>query len=714
GESVAEMQLHSPILASLKAAAADDKLWPEVVDELDRLREKFPDDLSIAIAAAQAELSSPKRPKELKSVRALVELAAKQFNDAKPFAPVDPHLALWIVARELAAVGHVSNVPEKEHVENVLHAELAKQAFLAAQGHRDPRFLWSLLREQGQLALTSGDRETALSVWTTLIREALRPRSADEWVPMLYQGNVIIGGDWPDVRLRRARELGRMTLDVGFADLSLKTFRDLVAIWLKPSEVKLSASGDDFSGKGLSLAAESRMQLLSHFSQAVFDAWEDLEPRWREKQVAADAIYATLAECVLPAEHRDEVLAFALSVDRNHKSEPQSLGQRLVQIAVAESRVDDLRKRLAAREPTKESEMSLRLMWLQLALATRDDALFAEQFAELEKQRDWPWLTHESHVAPQIVRLLAQQPEHRDRTAKLFGALLSSLPSSLAKAEFPASDLRRWLARYHLERGQADQGRDTIAAHLRHMEGVWSSAGAMDGQHLRRLELLELAQEYATAGLVQESLELLGQAADARWPDKFADENPVRVLATLEGTLKARPAAERYLLWKTWSLPDGSGSNARAQMRLMSGAARFTDDNKDLNAKLRLMSSARLLIESAREANRLDELATFVATEGVKRFDNRVNALLALIRLAQSDIASAESLLKKALAAGEPTDGKASSILRTQAWDDGLLAEACGKTNELRELGQAFSKRAATGARELKDAALLRLVEPGN
>ncbi|HLQ46541.1 MAG TPA: tetratricopeptide repeat protein, partial [Planctomycetaceae bacterium] len=109
GESVAEMQLHSPILASLKAAATDDKLWPEVVDALNRLREEFPDDLSIAIAAAQAEVSSPKRPKELKSVRALVELAAKQSGDAKPFALVDPHLALWIVARELAAVGHVSN-----------------------------------------------------------------------------------------------------------------------------------------------------------------------------------------------------------------------------------------------------------------------------------------------------------------------------------------------------------------------------------------------------------------------------------------------------------------------------------------------------------------------------------------------------------------------------------------------------------------------------
>ena len=63
----------------------------------------------------------------------------------------------------VATVGHVSNVPEKEHVENVLHAELAKQAFRAAQGHRDPRFLWAMLREQGQLALTSGDRETGLT-----------------------------------------------------------------------------------------------------------------------------------------------------------------------------------------------------------------------------------------------------------------------------------------------------------------------------------------------------------------------------------------------------------------------------------------------------------------------------------------------------------------------------------------------------------------------
>ncbi len=711
GESVAELQLHSPILACVKAAAADDKLWPEVVVELNRLREQFPDDLSIAIAAAQTELSSPKRPRELKSVRAAVELATKQSGEAKRQMLVDPQLALWII------VGQVSNLPKKEdkQVENLLHKELATLSIAATQRQRDPRFLWAIRREQGQLALQRGDRDDARQFWTMLIADVLHPRSPEETVPMLVQGRVITSGEWPEIRMSRATALARMTLDAGFGELSLQAFRDSVRFWHKdnastrtfgPTATESSLGTASFGG----LIFNSRSHVLDFASESVVAAWEELEPRWRQQQVSADAIFAALADCVLPSGPRGEVFVFARPMER---ATPASLGGRLVQLAVAESRVEELRKRLASREKSKQSEMSLRLMKLQLALATGDDALFAEQFAELEQQPDGAWLAQEERIAAQIVRLLSQQTVHLDRTAKLFTALLSSLSGTSAKAEFPAADLRRWLARHHLKNGQADQGRDTIAAHLRHMEGVWSSAGAMDGQHLRRLELLELAQEYAAAGLAPESLELLGQAADARWPDKFADENPGAVLATLEKTLQSRPAAERYMLWKMWSLPDGGGSNARSQMRLMSGSASLTDGNQTADAKLRLISTARLLIESAREANRLDELATFVATEGMKRFDNRVNVLLALIRLAQSDVSAAEPLLKKTFATGEPTDGKASSILRTQAWDDGLLAAACSQHNQLRELGAAFAKRAAMGARELKDAALLGLLPTG-
>ena len=44
-------------------------------------------------------------------------------------------------------------------------------------------------------------------------------------------------------------------------------------------------------------------------------------------------------------------------------------------------------------------------------------------------------------------------------------------------------------------------------------------------------------------------------------------------------------------------------------------------------------------------------------------------------------------------------------------FEDGLLSVACWNHNELRELSEAFAQRAALGARELKDAALLRLVK---
>lgn len=719
GESVAEMQLHSPLLACLKEAATDDKLWPDVVVELDKLKRQFPDDFSIAITAALAELSSPKPPSELKLIRALAETAAK------PNQSSDLQLGLWIIARECAAVGHVSNVSEKEHVENVLHKEFAKLSVAAAQQQRDPRFLWAMLREQGQFAFKRNDREAALSAWTTLTNEALRPRPANEWLPMLFRDTVILGGDWPDVRWQRARDLARMTLDAGFADLSLKTFRNTVANWPKLEDSSFSFSGDGGTSGRITFIAKTRAEMLSIYSPIVFAAWHELEPRWREKQVPAESVFATLSESVLPADRPDEVAMFALPVERDTLVVPplggqarltetgqdrlkvelqtKSLGLRLVQIAVAESRVDELRKRLDSREKTKESEMSLRLLWLQLALATRDETLFAEQFAAFESQSEWPWSAHDERVVTQIIRLLSVQTGPRDHTAKLFARLLSSLPNNTAKAEFPAADLRRWLARYYLEQSEQDQGRDMIAAHLRHMEGVWSAAGAMDGQHLRRMELLDVAREYAAAGMAKESLELLGQAADARWPDKFVEENPGEVLSVLRENTKSLSATDRFMLWRTWTLPDSGSSNSRTQLRLMVGATRENDQ------KPQLISSAHLLIESAREANRLDELATFVATEGPKRFDGRVNVLLAMIRIAQADTPAAESLLKKL--SGDSTESKPGSALRTQTWDDALLSAECTANSKLSDVGQVFSTRATAAAKELKDTTLLELLK---
>ena len=81
-----------------------------------------------------------------------------------------------------------------------------------------------------------------------------------------------------------------------------------------------------------------------------------------------------------------------------------------------------------------------------------------------------------------------------------------------------------------------------------------------------------------------------------------------------------------------------------------------------------------------------------------------MNVLLALIRIAQADLSAAEPLLKKLSV--DSADNKPGSALRTQVWDDALLSEVCSTRPEFRELGRIFSKRASTGALELKDSLL--------
>ena len=189
--------------------------------------------------------------------------------------------------------------------------------------------------------------------------------------------------------------------------------------------------------------------------------------------------------------------------------------------------------------------------------------------------------------------------------------------------------------------------------------------------------------------------------ADARWPDRYPDENPGAVLAILEAKLKSRPAQERYELWRVWSLPnDGVKS-----MRLLSGVG---GQGSGVRA---LKSTAFLLVEAAREADRLAELDAFVEEQMKQRPSDRIHVLLTLIHLANKSPSSAESLVRQQITLWEPSAGKNHSATRTRVWDDWLLSVACSRHESLRALAGQLATRAEVGARELGDATLLELLK---
>jgi hypothetical protein len=749
GDSLTDLRLDSPFVSLLKEAAKDRDVWAKWTTELKRAEGRLPSDgveksndfrgltpagspsreLSLAILAALTELAAPEPKADLAALTQLVEVAKShlktEFSRTAP-AGFHPQLGLWLVARECLA--------RDEHQQ--LGQELADLATESASLHFDPRFQWAILRERGELALKADDKELASKLWKRLAVEVLRPRSAEETVPMLLGREFVWSANWPSTRLHRARDLCRLTLNAEMSEISLAIFRDTVSL-RKPPKPQFTFNNDIPIERAVS---ESHTEVLSKqpeyaefqatqsptFAADVLTAWETLEPEWRAKGVAADAIFATLLECVLPTNQPEEVSVFAVAhaarvvrtptSEQSHErpgvgvrstSHTPSLALRLVELTVAEKRIDTLTQRLAEREKSATNPLGLRLIHLLLSRLTSDEQRLDTELTKLA-QHDWskPALQN-NRVATQIVRLLSPLTERREQIAGLFEQWIAPVSKAYPRDEHPVSELRRWVAKRQLDQQQTDKAKETISSHLRHMDQVWSATGAMDGQHLRRLELIDIATDYANAGLTREAIDLLAQVADARWPDRYADENPGSVLAILEAKLKSRPAQERYELWRAWSLPnDGVKS-----MRMLSGAEVRSQrpavrEGKDSDLK----STAFLLVEAAREADRLAELDAFVEEQMKQRPSDRIHVLLALIHLANKVPAAAETLVRQQIMLWEPQAGKSNSATRTRVWDDWLISDACSRHDSLRDLAEQLSKRAGSGARELTDEALLHLI----
>ena len=716
GDSLTNLRLDSPFVSLINEAAKDKDLWAKWTAELRRAEGR--DELSLAILDSLTELfgqtSEISRTSEVSALSRLIPIAKSHLKiERSRTAPAGfhPQLGLWLVAREcLGREGHQK-----------LGHELADLATESAARHFDPRFQWAILRERGELALKSDDKELASKLWTRLAADVLRPRIAEDTVPMLLGQQFLWSVNWPSTRLHRARDLCRLTLNAEMSDLSLSIFRDATQ---RPKTVQMQHTfeNDRELVSSISQLVESD-RARDGAAEEILATWDALEPEWRAKGVTADAIFATLLECVLPTNRPDEMFVFAVSPNARRRegetsAEPQrpltsiaaaarqeprplSLALRLVDLAVAEKRIDTLTQRLAEREKTATNPLALRLIYLLLARQTSDDQRLDAELTKLA-QHDWskPAL-QSSRIASQIVFLLAPLTERREQIAKLFEQWIVPISKASPRDEHPLADLRRWLAKDQLGQQQIDKAKETVASHLRHMDQIWSATGAMDGQHLLRLELLAIATDYASAGLTHEAIALLAQVADARWPDRYPDENPGAVLAILEAKLKSRPAQERYELWRAWSLPNDRVKSMRMLTGSLAGKSQISD----------LKSTAYLLVEAALDVDRLAELDAFVEEQMKQRPSDRIHVLLALVHFANNVPAVAEPLVRQQITLWELQAGKNHSATRTRIWDDWLLSVACSKHESLRELAEELAKRAEAGARELKDDVLLNLVK---
>jgi tetratricopeptide (TPR) repeat protein len=483
-------------------------------------------------------------------------------------------------------------------------------------------------------------------------------------------------------------------------------------------------------------------------NQVVANQLNDLVARWRREGAAETDIYETLAEVVLPAGRPGEVFLYVPATLHNPAQPALSAGRLLAESALRAGRLDDLRRRITARLDKPLAEWNARILLAQTAWAAKDEARLRELLKEFEQRLQKDTLQHTAAlichaVAPLLsVGHAANVPGTQATCPGMAEALpvLDRAAKNLSAAgdTDAAANVLLFLAHHDFERGKTKEGRarlkEVIQLHQRNWNRNTGRFPAEPGNNVLSGQIQNVAWEYIHAGLLSDALDLLGTIVDL--PMEQQAQVPKQALFTLTAAfarhLLTRPAAERYELLKNWTLPTPQRRSVRILGAFVSTEmppAAFGIFPREAwqrgDGASGVLSTPALLIDAAREAGKLDELAAEVRsltrykvraqTElGHERLIENADVFYALIQITRGQGAAVEDIVKqrleqlrKKMAAPPPIrspyyGGPQQPELQVE-WPDYLLARAGLRDAALTETSRALAEQLYSLAQRTRD-----------
>ncbi len=460
-------------------------------------------------------------------------------------------------------------------------------------------------------------------------------------------------------------------------------------------------------------------------AQQVEDRLLDLDQVWTRRKFPADQVYETLVQVMIPESRPAEIFLYQRPLAWGVQ-QPRSLGKLLTQWTVKAGKQDDLKKRVAARQALPLAELPGRVLLVQLGLAGKDPKLTIETLDWFAERMKKDTLQNTAEMACHAALPALRVPDTSAAALPVIELAVKNLSGQ--NQEEPTGMLRLALARFHFEKKNTDAGKKQLQEFLKDAERFYVNYGGDYTLYRRKEQLGRVAAEYARAGHTQETLELLGQWADA--PRYRGGEPPIsHVVNAVSRQLAARPAAERYETLKTFALPAAN----RKSVRLLAAFAPFDDapaafaalstlhqetptprgESSNLagsTAEARRLASGRageretsfvvgnatLLIDAAREVNKLDELAGELKTLADQKIEN-ADTFYSLVQIARGEGASVEPQLKAILEERKKSESKPQVPNRYGyrdpiSWSDYLTARACLTDPKLRELGEGLCR----------------------
>ncbi|WP_165071895.1 DUF1583 domain-containing protein [Paludisphaera rhizosphaerae] len=752
---------------SLQAAAGDPKRLGQVSTRLEEIRKSTPDDVATAATAALTALAGGDSQAVRTALDHLDEVLAK-----KPLEPLPPggraNARQRAEAMSLIPVWLVARACRKSDEWRSRGDSLATVALEAARRQADPSWNLAMLREQGEQALRRGDRATAEAALGRMLdsiligdvkkkpagpqpnqppaaapapaavpvrRTSFQAQDASLPIPRppvpAAPGARAPGAPavrtpaagtplLPLDRFEQAMQVAKLAADQGFFELSARAVRES----LKGGPPVVVEASPNARRQRVVVRNGAAVEPTDPVPGRVVTRMMELDPIWKRRQAPPELVYETLLGAVAPEARPADLFLYAQPLGSGGTLRARSVGAMLADWAVRAGRSDALVRVVEARGRQPLASAPALVLKTQLALASgRDDDLNTALAALLDRVKSDPLRTT-AELAVLAALPALDRPAARKPASQVVEAGLKAYEGSGPGG--PAGPLMLALARQSFAAGDVEAGRKLL---LSYFDVVERTGGVNYGGdyllYLRKQHLLTIAGESARAGDWTGALEQFGRFFDS--PSYSGGDPPLgeALRLTLQG-MASLPVTDRYAALKAWTLPNES----RKSVRFLTTAgpddhppARFTNRaNPAPHASPSddVWSTASLLVESAAEAGKLDELAKETHAAVEQKVEN-AETLDRLIGLTAGRVEEVSGRVKSRI--DELARENASPLetlnvrmrlqqRRTFPWNDYPVMRAARSSDkpELRALGLELMEALEGQARRYSDSSAVSIV----
>ena len=364
-----------------------------------------------------------------------------------------------------------------------------------------------------------------------------------------------------------------------------------------------------------------------------------LNELWKEHEFPPEQVYQTLRSVVLPENRQDEIFLYPRPVLMQQSQravvfsqfgvagasiEVGSVGQLLADWAVASGHAEELRADLEEYASRPRSKRQSAVLLGQLALAENDGAALRGHVEDLDRYLVQDTTQNAAELACHIALPALSVPEARAAALPLVTRVVDNVTPAISSEGTNIETLAsmvRTVSRTYFELGDADQGRRMLQKFLEVHQVNNQRYGGDYPLFLRKQQLGVVVFELLRAGDVETGLSRLGERADISTSRDYGTISDAGFSGALARGLNELTAEDRYEALFDFSFPESRPNHLRIVTEFVpmdSPPPAFAEvDSETGAAGLRLpaggvggdlFSTSLLLIESAREVDRIDEV----------------------------------------------------------------------------------------------------------